>query len=278
MNLERKLQELKERKEGVHMAHIYYGDPNEDFSIKLVQTLAENGADIIEFGVPFSDPIADGPIFQAACERALKNGVTPTKCIQGIKKLRESGLRLPIVVTTYYNIPYVMGIGSFLNKIKSAGAQAIIVPDLPIEEATPLLNQARKLNIHVIFQIAPTTTEERLKKILDVASGFLYLISVEGVTGARKKLGKSTINLIKKVRRYTALPILVGFGISKRKHAMAITSAGADGVIVGSIYAKTYSKNLANPEKTLPEIAQIAKQIKLGSTEGYLAYHETSEL
>ncbi|MGW8289100.1 MAG: tryptophan synthase subunit alpha, partial [Candidatus Bathyarchaeia archaeon] len=108
MNLEKTFQELKNKREGAHMPHVYFGDLHEEFSLKLIQTLAENGADILEFGIPFSDPTADGPTFQAVCERALKNGVTPSKCIQGIKTLRDRGVENPIVVTTYYNIPYVM--------------------------------------------------------------------------------------------------------------------------------------------------------------------------
>jgi tryptophan synthase alpha chain len=271
MEIEKKFQELKMRKEAAHMAHLYYGDPNEEFSVKLAETLAKNGADMIEFGIPFSDPIADGPTFQAACERALKNGVTPTKCIEAIRRLREDGLKTPLVVTTYYNIPYVMGIERFLSEIKRAGAQAVIVPDLPIEEAKPLIEKARKLGVHVILQITPTTSKERLKKILDNSSGFVYIIGIEGVTGAREQLRKSTIKLIKSVRKYADIPIMAGFGISKREHAKVITSAGADGVIVGSAYAQIYSKNLENPEKTLPKIAQLAKQIKQGCTEGLQA-------
>jgi len=269
MDLEEKFRELKERREGAHMPHVYYGDPNEEFSMELIRNLVENGADIIEFGIPFSDPIADGPTFQAACERALKKGITPTKCIQGIKKLREAGLEIPLVVTTYYNIPYVTGIGTFLSEIKKAGAQAIIVPDLPVEEADTLLNEGKKRGVHTIFQVAPTTTEDRLKKIADIASGFLYVIGVEGVTGARKSLTDSTLKLVSRVRRHTDVPALAGFGISKREHAAAVVSAGADGAIVGSAYAEIYEKNLKKPEETLPEIAQLAKQIKLGCIEGY---------
>lgn len=169
----------------------------------------------IEFGIPFSDPTADGPTFLMACERALKKGVTPAKCIQGMKKVRGIGLEVPLIVTTYYNIPYVTGIGSFLSEIKIAGAQAIIVPDLPVEEADLLLDEGRKRGVHVIFQVAPTTTEDRLKKIADMASGFLYVINVEGVTGARESLTDSTIKLVNRVRRHTDVPVLAGFGISK---------------------------------------------------------------
>ena len=118
MDVEKKFQELKERREGAYMAHIYYGDPSEKFSIRQIETLAGNGADFIEFGIPFSDPTADGPTFQAACERSLRGGMTPAKCIRGIKKLRAGGLEAPIVVTTYYNIPYVAGVRSFLRDLK----------------------------------------------------------------------------------------------------------------------------------------------------------------
>ena len=269
MDLEVKFQELRERREGAHMPHVYYGDPNEEFSLTLIKNLVENGADLIEFGIPFSDPTADGPTFQAACERALKKGVTPAKCMQGIEELRMRGLEIPLVVTTYYNIPYVTGIGTFLSEIKKAGAQAIIVPDLPVEEAGALLDEGKRWGIHVILQVAPTTTEYRLKKIADIASGFLYVISVEGVTGARESLKDSTVKLVNSVRRHTDVPVLAGFGISKREHAVAVVSAGADGAIAGSAYAKIYEKNLKKPEETLPEITQLANQIKQGCIEGY---------
>jgi len=269
MDLEEKFRELRELREGAHMPHVYYGDPNEEFSLKLIKNLAENGADLIEFGIPFSDPTADGPTFQAACERALERGMTPAKCIEGIKKSRKSGLEVPLVVTTYYNIPYVAGVGTFLSEIKRAGVQAIIVPDLPVEEADSLLGEGKKWDVHVIFQVAPTTTEDRLKKIADTASGFLYVISVEGVTGVRESLTDSTLKLVSRVRRHTDVPVLAGFGISKREHAAAVVSAGADGAVAGSAYAEIYDKNLQKPEETLPEIARLAKQIKQGCIEGY---------
>ncbi|UCE57871.1 MAG: tryptophan synthase subunit alpha [Candidatus Bathyarchaeota archaeon] len=272
MDLEEKFQELRERKEGAHMPHVYYGDPNEEFSLKLVRKLAENGADLLEFGIPFSDPTADGPTFQAACERALKNNMTPVRCIEGIRKLRRNGLKIPLVVTTYYNIPYVTGISAFLSEIRKAGAQAIIVPDVPIEEASILLDEGKKSGVHIILQVAPTTTEERIKKIADVSSGFLYVMGVEGVTGTRESLIDSTLKLVSRVRKYTDLPALAGFGISKREHAAAVVSAGADGAIAGSAYAEIYEKNLDKPEETLPKIGQLAEQIKQGCVEGYMKY------
>jgi tryptophan synthase alpha chain len=260
---------LRVRGEAAHMAHVYYGDPCEDFSIKLIETLAENGADIIEFGIPFSDPIADGVTFQAACERALKAGVTPAKCLEGVKRLRAGGLKAPIVMTTYFNIPCAMGLKNFLDKVKEAGVEGILIPDLPIEEAEPLLQMARERNICPILQVAPTTSRERLKRILAEASGFIYLIGLEGVTGSKFRNQKVTARLIRKVRAETNLPIMVGFGISKREHAEAVVAAGADGVVVGSAYTRIYAANLTNPFEKLPEIAQLAKEIKLGCINRY---------
>jgi tryptophan synthase alpha chain len=237
--------------------------------MKLIHTLIKHGADVLEFGIPFSDPTADGPTFQMACERALRKSMTPVTCIQGIKKLRRSGLETPIVVTSYFNIIYTFGLEAFLSEIKKAGAQGILVPDIPVEEAWYLLSEGKRTGIHVILQVAPTTTNERLKNIADVATGFLYVINVEGVTGARTRLTNSSLKLVNRVKRHTDLPLLVGFGISEGKHAAAIVSAGADGVIVGSAYTRIYEKSIEQPEKRLPEIARLASQIKLGCIEGY---------
>ena len=272
-NLEEKFRELKERREGAHMAHVYYGDPNEEFSIELIKTLVENGADLIELGIPFSDPIADGAIFQAACERALNAGITPTKCIEGIKRLRNEGVDNPIVVTTYFNIPYVMGFERFISKVREAGAQGVLIPDLPIEEAEPYLKMVRKQKLHMILQVSPTTSQERLKKILAEASGFIYLIGLEGVTGLKLRKQEITLKLVKKVKEKTIIPVMVGFGISDGEHAKTIVSAGADGVIVGSAYARIYSKNLKNPFQKLPEIAKLANEIKQGCIIGYRNRH-----
>ncbi|MGB9854911.1 MAG: tryptophan synthase subunit alpha, partial [Candidatus Bathyarchaeales archaeon] len=223
----------------------------------------------IEFGIPFSDPIADGATFQAACERALKGGVTPAKCIEGIRRLRADGLKAPLVVTTYFNIPYVMGFENFLEKVKDAGAQAVLIPDLPLEEAELLTRLTNKAELPLILQVAPTTSKDRLKKIFADASGFIYLIGVEGVTGAKVKNPSSILRLIKTVKTETHIPVMVGFGISRREHAEAIVAAGADGVVVGSAYARIYSENLENPFKTLPKIAELTSEIKLGCINGY---------
>lgn len=267
--LEIKIQELKERREGAHMAHVYYGDPCEEFSMRLVETLVSSGADIIEFGMPFSDPIADGPVFQAACERALNAGITPAKYIDAIRKLRDNGLEAPIIATTYFNIPYVMGFEKFLENIKSAGAQGILIPDLPIEEAEPYIKLSSRMGIHMILQVTRTTSSQRLQRILKSASGFIYLISLEGVTGAKLKGISTTLRLIKAIKLQSTIPVMVGFGISGREHAELVIAAGADGVAVGSAYAKIYAERLDNPFETLQDITKLAREIKLGCVQGY---------
>lgn len=269
LTISRKFDELKRRREGAYMAHVYYGDPNEEFSIRLIKTLAENGADIIEVGIPFSDPTADGPTFQAACERALRGGMTPRMCIEGVARLRRDGLRTPIVLTTYYNIPYSIGVERFMAEIKEAGVQAVIAPDLSFEEADEMVKVGRTLGLDVVFQIAPTTDSGRLKKIIEAASGFLYIINVEGVTGAREVLSYSTLELIRRVRARTDIPLMTGFGISKREHVVAPISSGADGVVTGSAIAEIYARNLERPEETLPMVAKFAREIKMGCIEGF---------
>jgi tryptophan synthase alpha chain len=268
MDLIKKLEQSRYQRKGVHMPHVYYGDPFPSFSDKLIMTLSKSGADLIEFGIPFSDPTADGPTFIAACERALNKGVTPITCLDTIKKLRQDGLDLPIIVTSYYNLLYVAGVREFLNKIREAGGQGVIVPNLPIEEAETLLDAAKRIGIHPILQVTPTTTRARLRKICDVSSGFIYVINVEGVTGVKESLHGSTLKLIKRVRSHTDIPLLAGFGISNPIHAKAIVKAGADGVIVGSIYAKIYEKHINEPYKALAQISSLAYQIKKACNEG----------
>jgi tryptophan synthase alpha chain len=268
MDLSSILHHLRESGEGIHMPHVYYGDPHETFSHQLIHTLSSD-ADLLEFGIPFSDPTADGPTFQAACERALRAGMNPIKCIQGIRKLRNQGIAIPIIVTTYYNIPFVFGITSFIKTIHEAGAQAILVPNLPVEEARPLFDACRRYGIDVILQVTPATSQSRLQRIVEIARGFIYIINVEGVTGVRTRFHKSTFQLINTVRKYTEIPILAGFGISDPQHAEAMVAAGADGVIVGSAYAKIYERNLTHPATTLPRIRELSRQIKQGCNQGY---------
>lgn len=267
MEIEEKFEELRKRGEGALMPHVYFGDPSPEFSFKLIHTLVESGADLLELGIPFSDPIADGPTFIAACERALSSGVTPRKCLEAIRELREGGLHLPILLTTYYNLIFSKGLEEFCEEAKKAGVQGLIVPDLPVEEAGELLRVTRKKGLHLILQVAPTTSQKRLERIVGEASGFLYLIGVEGVTGAREELASSTLELVGRVRGLTSLPLLVGFGISHPDHVRVLRRRGADGCVVGSAIARLYSERLEEPEKTLPAISRFVRSLKEATKE-----------
>lgn len=269
MKIEEKFMKLKERGEGAYMPHIYYGDPSPEFSRREIETLAENEADFIEFGVPFSDPTADGPTFQEACERALKNGITPEDCLRGIEDLREKGLDIPIIVTSYYNILYTYGVEDFLERLSEVGAQGIIVPNVSLEEAEPLVKAGGGTGIDVILQVTPNTSKGRLERIANSSSGFLYVVNVEGVTGARETVPESTVELMKSVKENADIPIMAGFGVSKEGHARSLVSAGADGVITGSALGEIYGKNLSHPEEKLDEIGEFAKRMKKACIHGY---------
>jgi tryptophan synthase alpha chain len=164
----------------------------------------------------------------------------------------------------------VAGVGRFLRRLRDAGAEAIIVPNLPIEEAETLLYEAEKTGIHAILQVTPTTTGERLKKICEASNGFIYVINVQGVTGVRDTLSQSTIKLIERLRSHTDTPILAGFGISKPAHARSVIEAGADGAIAGSVYTRIYEKYINEPDLALPEISRLANQMKKACNEGTL--------
>lgn len=264
MRLADRIRRMRDAGQGVHMPHVYVGDPSIEFSEALIDTLTANGGDIIEIGIPFSDPVADGGTFQGVCERALANGTTPTDCLDLISRFTRTH-DSPVILTTYYNIPFSMGIPEFTRRAREAGVQGLIIPNMPVEEAGPILDETRKNGIDVIFQVAPTTTEERLKGITDVAEGFLYVINVEGVTGTRSTVHRGTVKLLERTRAHTDLPLLAGFGVSTGEHARTLIQAGADGVIAGSVYANIYRAE-ENPWMTLPKIAEKVREIKSGGT------------
>ena len=250
------------------MPHIYCGDPNEDFSLALCEELVNAGADMLELGIPFSDPIADGPTLTLACERALQGGTTPRSCLALISGIKER-VGVPVIVNSYYNILYTMGLREAVRKVKECGADGLLVPDAPLEEAGELLRLSREEGIDLILQVAPTTSDERLGRIVSHASGFLYVINFEGVTGVRDEPLKGTIELLRRVRTRTSLPLMAGFGISKPEQARLLVEKGADGVVVGSAIAEIYSQHLDRPERALPRISLFVRQMKQACVEGY---------
>ncbi len=250
------------------MPFLVAGDPTiEEF--KTLATIIEPYSDILEIGIPFSDPIADGPTIQEANVRAFSAGINTKVALDAIKDIRTK-TKKPIVILTYYNI-LIQGASTIeesldktFKKLKESGVDGIVIGDLPIEEAGLALKACEKYNICLIFLIAPSTTEKRLENILKVARGFIYLIAVMGVTGARDIVAQITKDTIKRMKLKTekVLPVFVGFGISKPEHAKSIIDAGADGVIIGSAIVNIIKRNLNDFEKMKNEMVEFVSSIK----------------
>jgi len=235
------------------------GDPDLETTAKALQILDENGADIIELGVPYSDPLADGPVIQAAATRALQKGTKLDSVLAMVEKVSPK-LRSPIILFTYYNPILYRGIDTFLQQIKNAGVQGLVVPDLPLEEAESLLQPASKMGIEVVLLVAPTSPKERIKAIAQQSQGFIDLVSVTGVTGVRSGLEGRVQDLLKELRSVTEKPIGVGFGISTPEHARQVKAWGADAAIVGSAFVKRLADG--TPQQGLDAIADFCQSLK----------------
>jgi tryptophan synthase alpha chain len=202
-------------------------------TLSFVPALVEGGADIIELGIPFSDPLAEGPTIQKSSFHALAQGVTIDTCLEVVKQLREAGLEAPLVPMGYYNPILAYGVARFTSALAAAGGDGVIVVDLPPEESDEMLAACREAGLRLIYLVAPTSTEERVREVAKRASGFIYCVSVTGVTGAREDLASGLADFIGRVRNATNLPIAVGFGISQPEHFRAVARI-ADAAVIGS--------------------------------------------
>jgi tryptophan synthase alpha chain len=214
------------------VAYITVGYPDINATPHIAQALAESGSDIIELGIPFSDPLADGATIQKASYQALQNGTTPKICLEVAEEIRKK-IKTPLVFMTYYNPVLNYGLEAFCRNCGTAGINGLIVPDLPPEEGADLETIARKHDIDLIYMLAPTSTEKRIREAGKRSRGFIYLVSLTGVTGAREELPPEIEDFVKKVREKAKQPLCVGFGISSAEQAKRV-AATADGVIVGS--------------------------------------------
>lgn len=253
---------LKRRKERALVAFTVIGDPNYKTSLEIVKKIIDAGADILELGLPFSDPIADGPTIQAADNRALKNKFNTDKAFQFIKSLRKFNNDIPIGLLVYGNLIFQRGINKFYNDAARAGVNSVLAADVPLEESDEYVKAARKHKIDTVFIVSPLTSNSRLKKIDKKTRGFIYVVSRLGVTGARTSLEASTLSLIKRIRSSANNPLCVGFGISKPEHVKAVIKAGADGVIVGSAIVNLIEKNINNKKRMLDKIGNYVKSMK----------------
>lgn len=242
-----KFQELRQIKKTAFMPFFVAGDPDLERNLGIIRC-ALPFADLLELGFPYSDPLADGPTIQNADARALRSGMNPDMVFALVKAVRRISA-MPITALVYANLVYQRGIERFYRDARDAGIDGVLVPDVPVEEVEPFIAAAKKFSISPIFLVAPTTNPERLKKILVHAEGYLYVVSLLGVTGARRSLPKGLTYLLKTIKSRTDLPLAVGFGISKRSHIRALAKAGADGVIVGSALIKVIEENLDDKKK-----------------------------
>ena len=220
-----------------YMPYHAMGYPSRAATLEMVRTLAANGADLFEIGIPHSDPLADGPTVQTATYTALTQGTTVADCLAMCRELREAGVTQPFCAMTYYNPLFAYGIQRFVDDAVAAGVDGLIVPDLPPEEADEVIAACRQAGLATIFMLAPTSTEERIRLVTRNSTGFIYLVSVTGITGVRNELPPGLADFVSRVRRHTDLPLAVGFGISNREQAAAVAKI-ADGVIVGSALVK----------------------------------------
>ena len=263
--ISRRFAELRAHGELGIVAYVTAGDPSLDATRTFVLALAEAGADVIELGVPFSDPIADGPTIQRASERALKSGTTLAGVVDLVKKIRASS-EVPLVIFSYFNPILQMGLERFADAAAAAGADGVLATDLTPEESAEYRQIVSTRGLDTIFLAAPTSTDERLRKIVDCSSGFLYLISRTGVTGAKEALPEDLPALIRRARRVTQLPIAVGFGISLPGH-VSILGGLADAAVVGSALVNQIER-AKSPEAAAAALGERMRALKEAARHG----------
>ncbi len=237
------------------------GDPDFDTGLAIVKTAIDAGADILELGIPFSDPIADGPTIQKADIRARNGGMSIAKAMEFIRKVKDYK-DIPIGLLMYYNLIYQYGTDKFFCDFHKAGVNSVLVADLSIDDSDEITGPAASVGLDTVFMVTPNTDTERMKLIASKTTGFIYTVSLFGVTGSREKLSEEAHGLVKKLKEVTAVPICVGFGISKPEHAAAVAAAGADGVIIGSRIVQLIEENVSNRKKCLAEISAFIVEVK----------------
>ena len=260
--VEKKFRTLKKVKKKAFIAFLTAGYPTLKATEDLVLAFEKSGVDIIELGVPFSDPLADGPTIQASSQYALKKGVTLKKILNLVADIRRKS-EIPILLMTYYNPIFQLGEEQFAKQARRCGVDGVIVPDLPVEEAGNLLKAAKRNRLASVFFVAPTTTKERMKKILKSTSGFVYYVSLTGVTGARRALPADVVRDVRRIKSTTDKPVCVGFGISTPAQIKGLAKT-ADGIIVGSVLIKEIQKHLNQRNlvvRTAKFVARLAKNL-----------------
>ncbi len=237
------------------------GDPDFDTSLEIIKTAIDTGADVLELGIAFSDPIADGPTIQKADIRAMDNGITVAKALQLIKQIKEYK-DIPIGLLMYYNLIYQYGTEKFFADFHKAGVNSVLVADLSIVDSGEIIPAAQAAGMDTVFMVTPNTAKDRIKLIASKTTGFIYTVSLLGVTGSRDQLSGTVESMVGQLKSLTDIPVCVGFGVSKPEHAVTIASAGADGVIIGSRIVKIIEQNLDDKKKMLKELSDFLTSVK----------------
>jgi tryptophan synthase alpha chain len=253
--------ELKEQSRTALIPFFVLGDPDFDTSLAIIKASIDAGADILELGIPFSDPIADGPTIQKADIRALRAGMNVTKALELIRQVKQYK-DIPIGLLMYYNLVYQYRVEKFFKDFHEAGVNSVLIADLSIDDADEIIGPAASAGLDTVFMVTPVTAPERTKLIASKTTGFIYTVSVLGVTGSREKLSDMVEGLVVKLKELTSVPICVGFGISTPEHAVAVAKAGADGVIIGSKIVGLIEKNLGDTGKIVAEVSALLSNVK----------------
>ena len=256
------LNKIKSDNESGKVSFISYvtaGDPDIKTTLDIMKSLANNGTDIIELGIPFSDPISDGPTIQKASERSLKKDINISKALNIVKEFRKE-FSTPIIIFGYYNPFLRYGINNLMKDIKNVDANGILVVDLPPEESHQIQRSVNKHNLELVYLVAPTSTDFRIQTISNLSNSFIYLVSVTGVTGTRTNIDKNLMPFIKKLKRITKKPICVGFGISSTKHVNELKKK-VNGIVIGSAIVKIIEKNLNDKQEITKKISNFCKKI-----------------
>lgn len=261
--IEKKFGELGRSNRKAFIAYITAGDPSWKKTKEITFALDKAGVDILELGIPFSDPMADGPVIQRASERALKGGTTLKKVLEGLKEIRRHS-DIPILLFTYFNPVHRMGLAAFAKAAKNSGADGALITDLTPESAGEYKKIMRKAGLNTVFLAAPTTPVDRLKKIARLSSGFIYYISRTGVTGMHDTLEKTVSQKVKQIKKLSSLPVAVGFGISTPEHVASIARY-ADGVVVGSALVKSIEETHGNACKVEKLAGRLIMPLKAQS-------------
>lgn len=251
-------------KEGVKLIpFVTVGDPDLDLTSRIIVRMAESGADLVELGIPYSDPVADGPVIQASSQRALDRGVRLADVFGVVRQVRAHS-QIPLILFTYCNPVFRYGLERFMKEASEAGADGLIMPDIPPEEAAEIRAAALPYGLEIVFLVAPTSTGERIGLLCEASGGFVYLVAATGVTGARSELASDLGDYLMRVKMKSRLPVAVGFGVSTPEHAADLARMGADAVVVGSALVDRIGRWAHEPD-LLERVGMFVRDLKAGA-------------